>query len=114
MAKLDMDTFADIMDKYIEDNPIQMLIEMPEGTHEATIRDNTNLGPTVQYYILTQAMKQVFKELMNVVPMEDNGEKFLETVFDMLKNELMENEDNADGQETLSEELEKDSITSEE
>ena len=90
-----MEEFEGIINKFIEENPIQMFIELPEGTQEATIEDNTGLGPVVQYFILLQAMKQVYKELLGVNPMENNGEAFLNTIFDMLKKELLE-EANAD------------------
>ena len=109
MSKLNMEVFADIMNKFIEENHIQMLIDMPEGTQEVTIEDNAELGTAVQYFILLQAMKQVYRELLQVNPMEDNGADFLDTVFEMLKSELLEGAD-ADGQETLSEGLEADSV----
>ena len=42
--KMDLDTFGAIMDGVIKDNHVQLLVDMPEGTTEATLKDNTQMG----------------------------------------------------------------------
>lgn len=64
MAELDIDTFGEIMDKFMEDNPIQMFIEMPEGTIEPEITDNTQMGSVIQFYILLHALEKVTSEMI--------------------------------------------------
>lgn len=66
MAELDIDTFGEIMDKFMEDNPIQMLIEMPEGTIEPEIADNARMGSVIQFYILLHALEKVASEMIKV------------------------------------------------
>ena len=62
MAELNIDTFGEIMDDFIEKNHIQMLIDIPEGTNEPQIKDNAQLGGVVQFYILLTAMKPIYKD----------------------------------------------------
>ena len=45
--KLDLDSFGEIMDKFILENEVGMSIIMPEGTIEPEIQDNTGAGPVM-------------------------------------------------------------------
>lgn len=85
---LDLEKFGDIMDKFLEDNHIQMIVEMPEGTIEPTVVTNTNLGPVVEFYILLQATKTVFSHFRDMLK-EDMTEDFIDKLFEMLKAEIL-------------------------
>lgn len=54
--KLDLDSFGEIMDKFILENEVGMSIIMPEGTIEPEIQDNTGMGPVMQFYIMLNAL----------------------------------------------------------
>lgn len=84
----DLEKFGDIMDKFLEDNHIQMMVEMPEGTIEPTVVTNTNLGPVVEFYILLQATKTVFSDFRDMLK-EDMTEDFIDKLFEMLKAEIL-------------------------
>ena len=53
---MDIDKFGEIIDEFLKVNHVQMLIDMPEGTEDVTIKDNVGMGPTVHFYILLQAL----------------------------------------------------------
>ena len=93
MKELNIDTFGEIMDKFIEDNPIQMLIEMPEGTIEPEIADNVGMGSVIQFYILMHALEKVssgmilrqLKGMLDPTKIED----VIDGMLDLVKNSIM-------------------------
>lgn len=86
---LNLEEFGNIIDKFLKDNPIQMIVEMPEGTIEPTVVTNSNLGPVVEFYILLQATKTVFGHFRDILK-EDMEEDFIDKLFEMLKTEILE------------------------
>lgn len=88
MKELNFDTFSELINKFITEAHMQVLIDMPEGTQEVTVEDNIDAGPAVQYFVLIQAMKKVWKDLMQIG--EVDQEKFLDSVWELLKAELLE------------------------
>ena len=67
MAELNIESFGAIIDNLLEENHIQMIIDLPEGTREATVEDNTRMGPVVQFYILLHGMSECLNKLMSKV-----------------------------------------------
>ena len=63
--KLDLDSFGDIVDKFLEENEVKMLLTMPKGTLYVQVEDNVNLGPAVQFFILLNSIEAICKELRN-------------------------------------------------
>lgn len=63
--KLDLDSFGNIVDKFLEENEVTMLLTMPKGTQKVQVMDNTRLGPTVQFYIMLNSITTICKELRN-------------------------------------------------
>lgn len=94
-TELNIDTFGEIIDKFLMENHVQMLIDMPEGTLDVEVKDNVQLGPTVQFYILLQALPEVFKQFRETLGGNAfNDEKFVDSLFEMLKKEILKSEDN--------------------
>lgn len=96
---MDIEKFGEIMDNFLKENRVQLFIELPEGTIEPEIEDNTGLGPVVQLYILMQTMKEVIRSVWEISNKDDErlldpGAKadFLESTFRLIKSELMEGE----------------------
>lgn len=91
MAEMNLDTFGEIMDKFIEQNHIQMLIDIPEGTNEPTVKDNTGCGPVMQFYILLGAIKPIATGMFTLMGTNKAGKgEVLDTLFDLLRAEIME------------------------
>lgn len=88
---LDMDTFEGIINDFLEENHVQMLIDMPEGTQEVTIHDNTNLGPVVHFFILLQALPAVFREFDEILD-GAKEESFIDATLEMVKKAILEEE----------------------
>lgn len=73
--RLNIDKFGEIMDKFLKENPVQMVITLPEGTLEPTITDNTGLGVTVQMHILAHSVRKAVDEMWEIT---EGGEKLLD------------------------------------
>ena len=97
MATLNIDTFGNIMDEFIEKNHIQMLIDIPAGTNEPQISDNAQLGGVVQFYILLAAMKPVYKDIYDKILDHDGQEAFIDGILNVVKKDLMEVAEGKDG-----------------
>ena len=89
--KLDMDSFGEIMDKFILENEVGMSIIMPEGTIEPEIQDNTGMGPVMQFYILLNALVAVVKNVTDLMGIEkDAREDPVDGILDLVKKDIME------------------------
>lgn len=89
-AKLDIDTFGAIIDKFLEENHIQMLIDMPEGEIEPTLQDNVEAGGVIQFYILLASLKSAFVRFMKDLLDEDMTEDFIDNLLALVKADLMD------------------------
>ena len=89
---LDLDAFGDIMDNFLETNHVQMLIDMPEGTQKVTVKDNSGLGPVVQFYILLQGFCEVYRRFRDILEPEQE-ENCIDSMLEMIKDELLGEED---------------------
>lgn len=89
--KLDLDSFGEIMDKFILENEVGMSIIMPEGTIEPEIQDNTGAGPVMQLYILLNALVAVVKNVTDLMGIEkDAREDLVDGILDLVKKDIME------------------------
>lgn len=88
--KLTIEKFGEIMDDFLRENEINMLITLPEGSIEPRIQDNTGMGWVVQFYILLAALPPVFKGMFEM--MESEKESLIDGMLELVKNELMEQE----------------------
>lgn len=93
----DIDTLGKIMDDFLKKNDIQLLVELPEGTLEPKLTDNTMMGPAIQLYILTAAIGPVIRDIWNMTkkdgsPMMKPGskEKFVDDVLKLVKKDILE------------------------
>ena len=93
---MNLDTFGAIMDDFIIENEVQMLITMPKGSNDPEIRDNMGIGPVGQLYFLIAAIAPVFKNMLQLLekdnlPVEDKrglADGILKLVLaDMLEEE---------------------------
>jgi hypothetical protein len=64
---MNLETFSEIMNDFITENECQMLITLPEGTQDAVIKTNLNLGPVGEIYMMLQAIHSSCGELFKMV-----------------------------------------------
>ena len=82
--KLDLDSFGEIVDKFLGENEVEMLLTMPKGTLDVQVKDNLNLGPTVQFYIMLNSITAICKELRTLLGIDTASPEWEHTVNVML------------------------------
>ena len=92
---MDLEKFGEIMDDFLKDNHVQMLIDMPEGTLDPVVKDNVNAGPVVKLYFLLNAISAVCKDLKSCIDINEkenpeDWEKTVDAILNLVKAELME------------------------
>lgn len=95
--KLDLDSFGDIVDKFLEENEVEMLLTMPKGTQTVQVKDNVNLGPTVQFFILLNSITTICKEMRTLLGIDTASpewERMVNVMLGIVKREILtEDED---------------------
>ena len=94
--KLDLDSFGEIIDDFLKDNKIQMLLTMPEGTLDVQVRDNTGLGAVVQFYILLNSIASVGADMRKQMKIDNTSPEWrnvVDALLGLVRNELMESGD---------------------
>lgn len=90
-TELNIETFGEIMDELLKQNEVNLLVTLPAGTLEATLKDNIEFGPVVRFYILIWALKAGMKEVVKALPIDESEiGNIYDHLFDILKNELKE------------------------
>lgn len=93
MKKLDLDTFGEIIDGFLRDNHIQMIIDMPKGTLIPVLHENTGMGVVAHFYILLNALQVTFTELMDTGLIDpEKKEDMLDNMLDMVKQTILKGE----------------------
>lgn len=99
MGELNLDSIGEIIDRFLMDNEVQMLLTLPKGTLDVQVQDNTGLGSTVQFYILLNAIMPICDAMLKGMGIDRKSadwEKVVDTLLGMIKDEIMEG--CADGQ----------------
>ena len=92
--ELNLDTFGEIMDEFIEKSDCKMLIEFPEGKKDPIVTDNMGGGPVLAFYFILKAITPTLRDLLAMLSekgSEDfDKEKLADTLLEMVKAEIME------------------------
>lgn len=87
--KLTIEKFGEIMNDFLKENKINMLITLPEGSIEPQIQDNIAMGCVVQFYILLATLQTVFKEMFRTMNLDETEEEnLIDLMMEMVKGEV--------------------------
>lgn len=95
MSKLDLESFGEIVDLFLKENEIQMLLTLPKGTVEVQVEDNVKMGSVVQFYILLNSIKPIcaaMQEEMGIDSESPEWEQVVDTLLGMVKAEITDKE----------------------
>lgn len=87
MTKMSIDEFGEMMDQVIKDAPVKLLIDMPEGTTEAQLKDNMGMGAVMQFYIILNAVERIYADLCDKLDLEDT-DLIADSLCDLLKESM--------------------------
>lgn len=94
MAKIEenelLDKFGEIMDSFLKEAPISMVVYSEEESDKWEIKCNVDsLGPVVQFYILLKALPLVFDQFKDILD-ENLTESFVDETLKLVKADIME------------------------
>lgn len=97
---MNLEKFSEIIEGFLKENTVQMILTMPEGTLNVEVEDNTKLGSIVQFYILLNSIKPICRAMrkdMEVYKTSTEWKKVTDTLLDMIKIVMTEEEEAANG-----------------
>ena len=92
MSELNIDSFGKIIDRFLEENTIHMMLTLPEGTLDVQVQDNTGMGSVVQFYILLNSIQPIFDSMVNDMGIDENStefEKMVDALLGIVKKEII-------------------------
>lgn len=92
MEHLDLNTFGKMVDEALEGMDVKLLVEMPEGTQDATVTSNVQAG-VLEFYVMLAAIVPLWQKMMGEVGGEEalrSKEELVDSILAMVKAELME------------------------
>ncbi len=90
--KLNMDSFEEIINDFLTENEVHMLLTMPKGTQDVTVQDNTALGAVVHFFFILKAIAPICKamrEQMGIEPDSEDWAKVVDTMLAMVRREIL-------------------------
>lgn len=91
MSELTLNSFGEIIDNFLKENEIHMLLTLPAGSLDVQLKDNTGLGSTVQFYILLNAIKPIADDMqktLGIGPKSPEWEQCVDALLKMVKEGL--------------------------
>lgn len=94
--EMTIEKFGEIVDRFITDAHIQMMIDLPEGTEEPKIYNTAHLGSVIEFYILMRAIKSGFKDMlkeMSQIPdfnSDGDTDVLIDQLLELIKADMKE------------------------
>lgn len=92
--EFNIDTFGKIIDEFLKENEIGMLITLPKGSFEAKIDfPAMENNPIMELYIMLHALKKVINDIFILDIMDETKKsECLDGIFKMMKADILEEE----------------------
>lgn len=92
MAKLTLGSFGEIMDQFLKDNEVCMLLTLSDGTLNVQVQENVHFGSVGWLHILLNAIKPIFDAVLKDMGIDRKSterQKVADTLLGMIKDEIM-------------------------
>lgn len=92
-TKLDLDTFGLIMDDFIRENDVQLIVTLPAGQERPEVTDNIGAGPVMTFYLILNCLGPVFHDLLTILgDRATDKEKLADALLELVRADML-NED---------------------
>ncbi|MCD8148849.1 MAG: hypothetical protein LUE92_04635 [Clostridiales bacterium] len=91
--KLDLDSFGELIDEFLEKVEGKMLITMLEGTQKVIVEDNIGAGSVVQFYFMLQAISSISKAIRKEMALDfqdGRWETVVKGILRIMEKEMLE------------------------
>ena len=99
--QLDLDTFGQIVDKFIHNSTIGVAVYKEEKTDDWQI-DGAGLGPVIDFYVYLHGLEILIVEMLREMKRQDaeiDPEKLVPALMEVVSNGLLEAAKKMDGEE---------------
>lgn len=99
--RLDLDTFGEIVDRFIYTSAIGVAVYKEEKTDDWQI-DGAGLGPVIDFYVYLHGLETLFVEMLREMKRQDaeiDPEKLVPALMEVVSNGLLEAAKKMDGEE---------------
>lgn len=93
MDELNIEAFGEIIEQYLTENEVNMLITLPKGSLDVQIRENIELGGVIRFYIFIRCIKPMIDEVAKEVGANKKSKEWAGVVnglLAMIKEEMLE------------------------
>ena len=90
--KLNIEALGKIIDQFLTENEVNMLITLPKGSLDAQIQENIKLGSVVRLYIFLNCIKPIVEEFAKEAEIDKTSaewEGIVDTYLAMIKEEII-------------------------
>lgn len=87
--KLTLDAFGKAVDEFLTENHVVLMVDMPEGTEEATVKSNVHAG-TIELYVLLAALEVTVEKLLDEMGRETvDLPGLLDGILSLVKEDIL-------------------------
>ena len=86
VAKLDIDSFGEIIDSYIKEEHTGLLIDFPEGTKTPVLKCTAGPSSTIQFYMMLHAAPVLIKQMIEEIDLDP---KRIESLVDSIYRDVI-------------------------
>ncbi len=90
--ELNIEAFGKIIDQFLTENEVNMLITLPKGSLDVQIQENIKLGSVVRFYIFLNCIKPIVEEFAKEAEIDKASaewERIVDTYLAMIKKEII-------------------------
>lgn len=87
--ELNLDTFGEIMDQFIHENEIALLVSKEAMTDDWRVRENTGCCPVMQFYILLNALGVVLADMIRTAGLDGDIEGMIDGLLRLVKEDVL-------------------------
>lgn len=87
---LDLDTFGLIMDDFIRENDVQLIVTLPAGKETPQVVDNIGAGPVMTFYLLLNCLGPIFHDLLAILGEKTaDKEKLADALLELVRADML-------------------------
>ncbi len=91
--ELNIEALGKIIDQFLTENEVNMLITLPKGSLDAQIQENIKLGSVIRFYIFLNCINPIVDEFAKEAGIDKTSaewEGIVDTYLAMIKKEIIE------------------------
>ena len=85
---LDLDTFGEVMDKFIHENKVGIMV-LKEANSDDWKVTGMEMGAVMDFYIMLNALQPIYLNMLEQMHGEMDAEKLAEALADLMKKDMI-------------------------